>query len=99
MLNREIGDTFACIDAIGRGKRLGRASLLTCIAATAAIPARTIWSKLQCGIARTQEQPASVAEADQIAVLPLPAQPRSFGQGFLLARGFIPQDLERPHSS
>src|SRR3546814_2549931 len=38
MLDREIGDTFACIDTIGRGKCLGRASLLTCIAATAAIP-------------------------------------------------------------
>src|SRR3546814_14975305 len=83
MLDREIGDTFACIDTIGRGKCLGRASLLTCIAATAAIPARAVWSKLQCGIDRTQEQPASVAAAYQIAVLALPAQPRSLGQWFL----------------
>src|SRR3546814_15532172 len=83
MLDGEIGDTFACIDTIGRGKCLGRASLLTCIAATAAIPARAVWSKLQCGIDRTQEQPASVAEAYQIAVLALPAQPRSLGQWFL----------------
>src|SRR3546814_430172 len=96
MLDREIGDTFACIDTIGRGKCLGRASLLTCIAATAAIPARAVWSKLQCGIDRTQEQPASVAAAYQIAVLALPAQPRSLGQWFLHDRSCIHKDLERP---
>src|SRR3546814_13621387 len=82
MLDREIGDTFACIDTIGRGKCLGRASLLTCIAATAAIPARAVWSQLQCGIDRTQEQPDSVTARYQIAVIALPAQPRRLAQGF-----------------
>src|SRR3546814_13801606 len=96
MLDREIGDTLACTDKIGRGKCLGRASLLTCIAATAEIPARAVWSKRQCGIDRTQEQPASVAAAYQIAGLALPAQPRSLGQWCLHDRSCHNKDLERP---
>src|SRR3546814_10221518 len=56
---------------------------------------RRVGDQRDLAVDRAQEQPASMRPADEVAVLPLPAEARGLRQRLFHHRGGIDEDLER----
>src|SRR3546814_20578206 len=78
----------------GGGENNGRAGPMTRIARSASILMRLIGCKLERGVDRAEEQPATMLAADQIGMLALPTDPRRLAQRFLHDRRGIDEQLE-----
>src|SRR5690606_37384794 len=94
VLDGEVGYAAAGVELVRRREGLRRAGVLTGLARTAAIGVRGIGCDLHRGVDRCEEQPASVLAADEVGVLPLPADPRRLTERLFHHRRGIDEDLE-----
>src|SRR3546814_5428320 len=78
-------DAAPRIEAVRRGKGVGRARLLARRTAAAPVAPRHRRRQIERRVDRPQKQPTAMLAADQIGVLALPAEPRR-GRQWLLDR-------------
>ena len=93
MLDGEIGDAAAGIEAVGRREGLGRADIEAGLAGAAMVGLGRVRRQGRLGQDGAEEEPRAELPADQIGVLALPADTGGGGQRFLHQRGGIDENL------
>ena len=93
MLDGEIGDAGACVDAVGRGESMRGAYIEATPAGPAMIFLGRVGSDLRGGEDRADEQPRAEFARNEIGVLALPAQSGAGGERLLHDRRGIDEDL------
>ena len=93
MLDGEIGDARARVDAVGRGEGMRGTYVEATPAGPAMILFRRVGSDLRRGEDRADEEPRSEFARYEIGVLALPAEPGAGGERLLHHRRRIDEDL------